>query len=51
MVPAYDPQYVIIAMVEQGGHGSTSAAPIVRQVIEGLYGIDSSGVVDGGVTD
>jgi penicillin-binding protein 2 len=51
MVPAYDPQYVIIAMVEQGGHGSTSAAPIVRQVIEGLYGIDSSGVVDGGATD
>ena len=49
MVPANDPQYVIIAMVEQGGHGSTSAAPIVRQVIEGLYGIDSSGVVDGGV--
>jgi penicillin-binding protein 2 len=51
MVPAGDPKYVIVAMVEQGGHGSTSAAPIVRQVIEGLYGIDSSGVVDGGVTD
>ena len=51
MVPADAPQYVIIAMVEQGGHGSTSAAPIVRQVIEGLYGIDSAGVVDGGVTD
>ena len=43
MVPAGDPQYVIVAMVEQGGHGSTSAAPIVRQVIEGLYGIDSTG--------
>ena len=51
MVPANDPQYVIVAMVEQGGHGSTSAAPIVRQVIEGIYGIDSTGVVDGGVTD
>jgi penicillin-binding protein 2 len=51
MVPADAPQYVIVAMVEQGGHGSTSAAPIVRQVIEGLYGIDSTGVVDGGVTD
>ena len=51
MVPANDPQYVIVAMVEQGGHGSTSAAPIVRQVIEGLFGIDSAGVVDGGSTD
>jgi penicillin-binding protein 2 len=51
MVPAYDPKYVIIAMVEQGGHGSTSAAPIVRQIIEGLYGVDSNGVVDGGATD
>ena len=51
MVPANDPKYVIIAMVEQGGHGSTSAAPIVRQVIEGLYGIDSNGVVNGGSTD
>jgi penicillin-binding protein 2 len=51
MVPANAPKYVIIAMVEQGGHGSTSAAPIVRQVIEGLFGIDSAGVVDGGATD
>ncbi len=51
MVPANDPKYVIVAMVEQGGHGSTSAAPIVRQVIEGLYGIDSNGVVNGGSTD
>ncbi|MEO8423079.1 MAG: penicillin-binding protein 2 [Actinomycetota bacterium] len=51
MLPAGNPQYVIVAMVEQGGHGSTSAAPIVRQIIEGLYGIDSGGVVDGGSTD
>jgi penicillin-binding protein 2 len=51
MVPADDPQYVIIAMIEQGGHGSTSAAPIVRQIIEGLYGIDQTATVNGGVTD
>jgi penicillin-binding protein 2 len=50
-VPANGPKYVIIAMVEQGGHGSTSAAPIVRQVIEGLYGIGATGTVNGGVTD
>jgi hypothetical protein len=29
-------------MVEQGGHGSTTAAPIVRQVVEGIYGIESA---------
>ena len=51
MVPAGRSQYVIVAMVEQGGHGSTSAALIVRQIIEGLYGIDSAGVVHGGSTD
>ena len=51
MVPATDPKYVIIAMIEQGGHGSTSAAPIVRQIIERLYGIDATGAVNGGVTD
>ena len=51
MVPANDPKYVVVAMVEQGGHGSTSAAPIVRQVIEGLLGIQEPGAVDGGVSD
>ncbi len=51
MVPAGDPQYVVIAMVEQGGHGSTSAAPIVRQIIEGLFGLEETGAVDGGSTD
>jgi penicillin-binding protein 2 len=43
IVPADDPQYVVVAMVEQGGHGSTTAAPIVRQVIESIYGIEAAG--------
>ncbi|HWO70551.1 MAG TPA: penicillin-binding protein 2 [Actinomycetota bacterium] len=51
MVPADDPEYVIVVLVEQGGHGSTTAAPIVRGIIEGLYGLPSSGFVSGGVTD
>ncbi len=51
MVPANDPKYVVVAMVEQGGHGSTSAAPIVRQVIEGLLGIQGPNTVNGGVSD
>jgi penicillin-binding protein 2 len=30
--------YVVVALVEQGGHGATTAAPIVRRIVEGLYG-------------
>jgi penicillin-binding protein 2 len=43
MAPADDPKYVVVAMVEQGGHGSTTAAPIVRRVLEGLFGLPVSG--------
>jgi penicillin-binding protein 2 len=43
MVPANDPQYVVVAMAEQGGFGSQTAAPIVRNIIERIYGLDSSG--------
>lgn len=32
-------QYVIVALVEEGGFGADTAAPIVRRVIEGLYGL------------
>jgi penicillin-binding protein 2 len=39
MVPANDPKYVIVAMVEQGGFGSQTAAPIVRHIIERMYGL------------
>ncbi|MGH2724910.1 MAG: penicillin-binding protein 2 [Actinomycetota bacterium] len=40
IAPADDPQYVVMAMVEQGGHGSEVAAPIVRRVLEGLFGLE-----------
>ncbi len=36
--PADSPQYVTVAIVEEGGFGSAVAAPIVRRVIEGLAG-------------
>jgi penicillin-binding protein 2 len=45
MVPANDPQYVVVAMVEQAGFGSDVAAPIVRRVIESIYGIQSTAPV------
>jgi penicillin-binding protein 2 len=31
------PEYVIVTMVEQGGFGGQTAAPITRQVIDALY--------------
>jgi penicillin-binding protein 2 len=44
-------QYVVVGMVEQGGHGSTTAAPIVRHVIEQIYGLVPTEFTAGGVTD
>jgi penicillin-binding protein 2 len=44
MVPADNPRYVVVAMVEEGGHGSQVAAPIVRQIIEELYGLGTTGI-------
>ena len=45
MVPANDPQYVVLAMVEQAGFGSDVAAPLVRRMIETMYGIESNAPV------
>jgi penicillin-binding protein 2 len=51
MTQAEGKQYVVVALVEQGGHGSTTAAPIVRRIIEGLYGLTYTQFTNGGVTD
>ncbi len=37
--PANDPEFVVVAMVEQAGFGAEVAAPIVRDVYEGIYGL------------
>jgi len=37
--PADDPDLVVIGMVSQGGTGGTVAAPLVRDVYEGIYGL------------
>ena len=42
MTAAGGQEHVIVCLVEQGGHGSTTAAPIVRHIIEGLYGLSST---------
>ncbi len=37
--PAEDPQLVVVGMVSQGGTGATTAAPMVRKVYEGIWGL------------
>jgi penicillin-binding protein 2 len=38
--PAADPRHVVVVMVEQGGSGSTTAAPIAREIFDGLAAMD-----------
>jgi penicillin-binding protein 2 len=40
IAPADHPRYVVVGLVEQGGHGSTTAAPMVRRILEGLFGLN-----------
>ncbi len=44
-------RHVVVALVEQGGHGSTTAAPIARRIIEGIYGLEYTQFVDVEGTD
>lgn len=39
MTESLGERHVVIVVVEQGGHGSTTAAPIARRIIEGMYGL------------
>jgi penicillin-binding protein 2 len=39
-------EYVIVAMVEEGGHGSETAAPLVRDIVEGLFGLPGAGNIE-----
>lgn len=51
MTEAGGEQHVIVVVVEQGGHGSTTAAPIARSIIEGIYGLQTSELVGAEGTD
>jgi penicillin-binding protein 2 len=39
-------RHVVVVVVEQGGHGSTTAAPIARHIVEGLYGLEYTQFTD-----
>jgi penicillin-binding protein 2 len=45
--PAGDPSYVVVVMVEQGGHGGETAAPIARRIYEALFGLDATKLATG----
>lgn len=51
MTEANGEEHVVVVLVEQGGHGSTTAAPIVRNIIEGLYGLERTGFTEVEGTD
>ena len=44
-------RYVVVAMVEEGGGGSQTAAPIVRRVFEGLFSLEQTQIVVGEFAD
>lgn len=47
--PADAPRYVAVALVEEAGHGSEIAAPIVRRVAEAIVGAAPSPIAPGAV--
>lgn len=49
--PANQPEYVVVAVVEEGGHGSEVAAPIVRRILEALFGLEETPFRAGPVAD
>ncbi len=42
--PAENPEIVVVALVEQGGHGSSVAAPVVRRVLEKYFHVEDGSI-------
>ena len=38
--PCHDPKYVVLVMVPDSGYGADVAAPAVRQIWDGIYGLE-----------
>jgi len=51
VTPVNGEQYVVVAMVEEGGGGSQTAAPIVRRVFESAFGLGETEIEAGVATD
>ena len=39
--PANDPKYVVVVMIEKGGHGGATAAPAARLIYDQLFALKS----------
>jgi penicillin-binding protein 2 len=40
--PVQNPKYVVAVMLEEGGHGGETAAPIARRILEGIFNLSLS---------
>lgn len=49
--PIDKPKYVIVTMIEKGGHGGTTAAPITRLIYDQLFHIKSKELGNSGSSD
>jgi len=49
--PADDPKYVVVVLVEQGGHGGTVAAPAARMIYDALFHLDTGQATGATSTD
>lgn len=49
--PADAPRYAVVVLIEQGGHGGTSAAPAARLIYDALFGIDTGKATGATSTD
>jgi penicillin-binding protein 2 len=49
--PADDPRYVVVVLIEQGGHGGTAAAPAARMIYDALFHLDTGQVTGATATD
>jgi penicillin-binding protein 2 len=49
--PFNDPRYVVVVMIEKGGHGGTAAAPAARLIYDQLFGVKGGVVTGSGRSD
>lgn len=45
--PANNPQYVIVVMLDQGGFGAQTAAPIAKRIYQGILGVTQTAIGQG----
>ena len=45
--PVNSPRYVVVVMIEQGGHGGSAAAPAARKIYDALFNVRAGGAPTG----